>query len=528
MVVVAAVATTIIDRKLQQAAEKSDQPKADGKDGRPAHIIYGGRLYDVTASKLWRDGVHMARHFAGADLSEAMEKAPHGAEILERVKDIGPAETRLPAQTKSVIKLFVGLAYFVLFCVLIVLLCVAWWRWGPPLVDPFPRWTQENAAACLDCHNRLTPAAVVDWAESAHAINKVSCLHCHQASRSDPAGASDHRAYYVGQKGLKKVGVSAVVSPKDCSLCHLDRAKEFNRSKHAKTLQIVRKMDPWLQEDKIALVELITGCEACHGTGLADQTIANKIDGSVIQGIGRLNPDGSTGDCGACHGRHLFSTAYARRSEACGQCHVGPEHPQMAIYRESKHGAIYKAFGAQWNWGTAGSTWTAGVDYRTPTCAACHISGAGKMPGDHDVGHRLSWELQAPLAVHPAGIDWRAARRRREAVCLQCHSSAWTQSHFARLDRVVDEYNQVYFGPFKQVFEALYQKSVLDGNRLLDEPLEIELDEMWRREGRRVKMGAAMMAPDFTWWHGFYELKKRCTEILSNVQNGSKQITDNK
>lgn len=518
MVVVAALATTVIDRKLQQAAEKSDGPKADGKDGRPAHIIYGGRLYDVTASKLWKEGVHMSRHFAGADLSEAMEKAPHGAEILERVKDIGPAETRLSPQSKGILKLFVGLAYFVLFCVLVVLLCVAWWKWGPPLVDPFPTWTREKAAACLDCHKRLTPAVVVDWAESAHAANKVSCLHCHQASRADADVVSDHFGRYAGQKGMKRVGVSAVVSPKDCSLCHLDRVKEFDRSKHAKTLQIVRKIDLWLREDKISLFELITGCEACHGTGLADKTIANKIDGYVIQGIGRLNPDGSNGDCGACHGRHLFSTAYARRSEACGQCHVGPEHPQIEIYQESKHGAIYRAFGAQWDWGSADSTWTAGIDYRTPTCAACHISGAGKTPGNHDVGHRLSWELQAPLTVHPEGIDWHAARHRMEAVCLQCHSKAWTTSHFARLDRVVDEYNQVYFGPLKQYFKALYQNGVLDNNRLLDEPLEVELDEMWRREGRRVKMGAAMMAPDFTWWNGFYELKKRYTQIMVKME----------
>ena len=27
-------------------------------------------------------------------------------------------------------------------------------------------------------------------------------------------------------------------------------------------------------------------------------------------------------------------------------------------------------------------------------------------------------------------------------------------------------------------------------------------------------MGAAMMAPDYSWWHGFYECKKRYSEFM--------------
>jgi hypothetical protein len=207
----------------------------------------------------------------------------------------------------------------------------------------------------------------------------------------------------------------------------------------------------------------------------------------------------------------------ARRAEACGKCHVGPEHPQMEIFKESKHGAIYAADGSGWQWETAGSTWTAGMDYRTPTCAACHISGAAKLPSSHDVGHRLSWELQAPLTVHPEGIDWRAARKRMESVCLQCHSPSWTLSHFKRLDRVVSEYNQAYYQPLTRKFDELYDGGILDRSLLVDEPLEVKFDEFWRREGRRAKMGAAMMAPDYTWWHGFYELKKRYTKIMTEV-----------
>ena len=42
--------------------------------------------------------------------------------------------------------------------------------------------------------------------------------------------------------------------------------------------------------------------------------------------------------------------------------------------------------------------------------------------------------------------------------------------------------------------------------------------ELWHHEGRRARFGAAMMAPDYAWWHGFYELKKRCMIIEEQVE----------
>ncbi len=514
MVVIAAVATTAIDRRLRRAGRTDAAAKADGKDGRPAHIVYEGRRYDVSDSKMWKGGVHMARHFADTDLTEAMAKAPHGAEVLERVKDLGEADRRQSVEADRVLKLFIGLAYFVLFCVFIVLLCVAWWKWGPPIVQSFPAWTQKKAASCLECHSQKTPAIVADWAESAHARNKISCLHCHQAARSDADMFAGHADSFKALSGVKTVTVSAVVSPRDCGLCHLDRVKEFADSKHANTIEIVRRTDPWLKEGHLSPIEQVTGCEGCHGTGLRFKTMKFESPNFMGQGIGRLNPDGSRGDCGACHGRHSFAIAMARRAEACGKCHVGPEHPQMEIYKESKHGAIYSATGSSWQWGTSGWTWTAGVDYRTPTCAACHISGAGNLPSSHDVGQRLSWELQAPLTHRPQETDWKTARQRMETVCLQCHSPSWTASHFVRLDRVVSEYNLSYYQPLVRKLDELYALGILDKRMLVDEPIEVQADEFWRRDGRRAKMGAAMMAPDYTWWHGFYELKKRYTKIM--------------
>ncbi len=61
----------------------------NGKEGKPAYIVFEGRVYDVSASKLWPRGVHMRIHQAGGDLSTRMASAPHGPEVLERYPQVG-------------------------------------------------------------------------------------------------------------------------------------------------------------------------------------------------------------------------------------------------------------------------------------------------------------------------------------------------------------------------------------------------------------------------------------------------------
>lgn len=59
------------------------------QDGKPAYIAHDGKVFDVSASKLWKAGRHMKRHEAGNDLSEELAAAPHGKEIFERVPQVG-------------------------------------------------------------------------------------------------------------------------------------------------------------------------------------------------------------------------------------------------------------------------------------------------------------------------------------------------------------------------------------------------------------------------------------------------------
>jgi hydroxylamine dehydrogenase len=379
-----------------------------------------------------------------------------------------------------------------------------------------------GAAACIECHKKESPGIFADWSRSAHARANITCYDCHRAEKIDKDISQKHFEVYKDQG--EKVAIAAVVTPKDCSRCHPDEAKEYNRSKHAHTLEIIWGIDPWLRKGMNDEIERVSGCYWCHGSILKFKD--GDIDPATWPnvGVGRINFDGSRGSCTSCHTRHRFSLAEARKAEACGQCHLGPDHPQMEIYAESKHGAIYTAFGDEWTWDAAPGSWTPGIDYRTPTCAGCHMSGSGGVATTHDVTERLSWELQAPLTIRPAefqafpaSTDWKKEREKMKKICLQCHGPLWVDNHYHNLDRVVENYNDVYYKPVKAMMDTLYEKKLLSDEKYFDEELEVEFYELWHHEGRRARMGTAMMAPDYAWWHGFYECKKRFNAIMEKA-----------
>jgi hypothetical protein len=153
------------------------------------------------------------------------------------------------------------------------------------------------------------------------------------------------------------------------------------------------------------------------------------------------------------------------------------------------------------------------------------MSGAGTTFTSHDVTERLSWETQAPLTVRPsefkafpAKTNWQVERDKMKVVCTQCHGKTWVDDHYVKLDKVVEEYNSVYFSPANKMLGELYEKGLLDKSRFFDERLEFEYYELWHHEGRRARMGAAMMAPDYSWWHGFYECKKRFNNFMEEAR----------
>jgi predicted heme/steroid binding protein len=69
--------------------EKKDIKKYNGQEGQPAYVAAEGEVYDVSDSRLWKNGVHMNRHHAGQDLTNEFGAAPHGTEVLQKFQKVG-------------------------------------------------------------------------------------------------------------------------------------------------------------------------------------------------------------------------------------------------------------------------------------------------------------------------------------------------------------------------------------------------------------------------------------------------------
>ncbi|UCF05024.1 MAG: CopD family protein [bacterium] len=532
MLAIGLVAVTVIHRRMKRESGLLPVPhgdlthatleRFDGTGEKSAYVAFEGDVFDVTGSGHWKNGRHFGRHAAGADLSGAMKDAPHGPEVLERMRSIGKLSTAAGAgpPISTVRKIFIVMTYVNLVIIILILLCIGMWRWGLPIISArADRPDLSRGPSCVACHRQTKPALVSDWENSIHSKVGVGCHKCHRVEPGNDSLASrPHRRN-------SEIPVAVVVSPRTCAGCHPKEFEEYGRSKHANTLEIVWKIDKWLVHDMNNDIERSTGCFACHGSAVEVRD-GRPVPGTWPNvGVGRRNPDGTLGCCTSCHTRHRFSIVEARKPEACDQCHLGPDHPQIEIYNESKHGTIYHAEGSGWTWRPDNHEWTAGRDYRAPTCSACHMSGAGRAARTHDVTERLSWETQAPLTMRPAEFapfpaqtDWRIEREKMKSICLQCHSITWTSDHFANLDSAVTNYNERYYGPARRVMDELYEAGLLSRKAYFDEELEWEFYELWHHEGRRARMGTAMMAPDYAWWHGFYELKHRYVTFMEKAE----------
>ena len=128
LVLSAAVATRVVGPRLRRL--RAGRQINDGREGRPAWVKVGDRIYDLTASPRWKEGDHFRRHRAGQDLADALAGAPHGAEKLEPFP-WRPAEGEEGARTQEpVVRVFYAMAYVNLGVALAVLVVLALWRWG--------------------------------------------------------------------------------------------------------------------------------------------------------------------------------------------------------------------------------------------------------------------------------------------------------------------------------------------------------------------------------------------------------------
>ncbi len=60
----------------------------NGQDKPEIWIAYKGIIYDVTDSRMWRNGKHY-EHWAGQDLTEELKDAPHTEKVFEGLTVVG-------------------------------------------------------------------------------------------------------------------------------------------------------------------------------------------------------------------------------------------------------------------------------------------------------------------------------------------------------------------------------------------------------------------------------------------------------
>ena len=81
----------------------------NGKDGKPAYVVFQGKVYDVTGSRLWPKGLHMNRHASGRDLTADFSAAPHGTDVLDRYPQVAVLKKEPPEELKHLPAFLQGL-----------------------------------------------------------------------------------------------------------------------------------------------------------------------------------------------------------------------------------------------------------------------------------------------------------------------------------------------------------------------------------------------------------------------------------
>ena len=60
----------------------------NGVDREEIWIAYKGIIYDVTKSRMWKNGRHF-EHWAGQDLTDELADAPHETYVFDKFRAVG-------------------------------------------------------------------------------------------------------------------------------------------------------------------------------------------------------------------------------------------------------------------------------------------------------------------------------------------------------------------------------------------------------------------------------------------------------
>jgi hydroxylamine dehydrogenase len=362
---------------------------------------------------------------------------------------------------------------------------------------------------CAECHTQQQYSVVHEYEISAHARKGINCLDCHQPVEGQQR--KDHHGFTV----------STSLTAGNCRSCHEPIYQEFLRSRHAAPSWAAVFGEQGLRREQIDFSERYQPGgtrRPPHPLTTIEGASATTSGCAQCHSVGRPNDDGTIGTCTACHTRHTSSVAIARLPTTCGQCHMGPDHSQLEIYEESKHGIMFHAQEHLLNLNAAPKALTT-RDMFVPTCATCHMSGINGQGVTHDPSERLSYYLADPITK--ARPNRERAQAAMKQVCVQCHASPLVERVYSEAEKVVASTNEKVQAA-SEVMTALRKEGILTGPPFTH-PIEFVYFDLWHYDGRTSKHGAFMGGADFVQWHGNYPMLVRSVELKTQAEELRRQ-----
>jgi hypothetical protein len=96
-------------------------------------------------------------------------------------------------------------------------------------------------------------------------------------------------------------------------------------------------------------------------------------------------------------------------------------------------------------------------------------------------------------------------------VCQECHNSNWIEAFYTDADAAVEAVND-WVRESDEIMKPLVDQGLLTSEPF-DEPIDFVDFDLWHHWGRTAKFGAWMQGPDYTQWHGAYEVLRELAEL---------------
>ena len=406
----------------------------------------------------------------------------------------------------------------------------------PRLRADLPSGTLDPST-CAECHRELHPTVVRQFESSAMGLPgtqnprvdqrpTMTCADCH---------GTDHDKIMASQGRVPET---------TCAGCHaqiyqehvLDAGHSYGPGPGDLGINWERNIGvPNYAQMPRKVMEM--GCDPCHAqAGASDAEYWSEEQQRYVDTSSLIYRNG----CIACHTRHAFNLVEARKPEACYTCHMGPDHPNYEAYMSSKHGSIYVARGAEWDW----TATLAEAQWDAPTCAYCHmlyVREDGSRYSSHNMSRKIVWGMgtQAAGGELTDILDQPENRARRfemVRVCMTCHSEDKARGYLRSADAHKLSGDALVIEA-REILRGLYDDGLIEPSHgwraagLLPGPefsavelpgglaahwpaglyydvtaVEREYFDMFFFSNLKSYKGAFHMSPDYAWWYGYADV----------------------